>query len=388
MDSHGIFDLEEASGHDMSQELARWLCDQFDKKRLVYDLGCGNGAYSRALFDAGFNPMAYEGTVGIEKFAKFSPIHIHDLTTPLVLSGEQVLCLEVGEHIPAEYEVTIIDTICKATATRAIISWAVEGQPGRGHVNCKNNDYVIAQFAKRGLILNKELTAEGRKFAGHLEYFANTLLVFDRFSYCATLAEYDFSYLAQPDNQCTSGAIQNDEALLLFAVIRCCRLRRILEIGTKDGYSARNFCEAVSIFPDGVVYGCDSAPNIPVVAPNHKHIPKWAVDLRPEDCDGLPLDLIFFDCHDISEPAVLGNLKSLITDDTILVFHDTNLQYRNTNGTTLAYARSHQIVEPVMVNTLHAVGYDAFLVRTRPEDHDEVFPLRMGLAMMQKFKGV
>lgn len=387
MDDHGIFDLKEASGHDMSAELAQWLTGQFDSKLPVYDLGCGNGAYSRALFDAGFDPRAYEGTVGIEQFAKFQPIRFHDLTTPLVLDGSQVLCLEVGEHIPVRYESTIIDTICKATATRAIISWAVEGQPGCGHVNCRSNEYVIAEFAKRGLVLNRELTDEGRKHAGHLEYFANTLLVFDRKSYSVKLSEYDFSYLTQPDNQCTTGAIQNDEALLLFAVIRCSCLRRILEIGAKEGYSARNFCEAVKIFPDGVVYSCDSAPDVPTVAPNHKTIEKWAQDLTPEDCDNIPLDMVFFDCHHVTQPSVLDNLKPLITDATVLAFHDTNLQYRNVGGIPFANARHHQLVEPVMVKTLHALGYDAFEVRTRPEDHDVNFPVRMGITLMQKFKG-
>ena len=57
------------------------------------------------------------------------------------------------------------------------------------------------------------------------------------------MAVYDLSHLTQETHH-PGGAIQDDEALLLFAMIRVMHLRRVLEIGGLDGYSARNFLAA------------------------------------------------------------------------------------------------------------------------------------------------
>ena len=32
-----------------------------------------------------------------------------------------------------------------------VLSWAVPGQPGAGHVNCRDNSWVIKRFADLGL---------------------------------------------------------------------------------------------------------------------------------------------------------------------------------------------------------------------------------------------
>jgi hypothetical protein len=199
------------------------------------------------------------------------------------------------------------------------------------------------------------------------------------------MANYDFSYLTDPDNQCTTGSIQNDEALLLFSVVRCSRIRRILEIGSLRGYSARNFCEAVKIFHDGIVYSCDNQ-SIPPVAPNHRFILKWAEDLTPRDVDCCPLGMIFFDAHHISLPRVLDNMAAVITDETIIAFHDTNRLYRGSNAVTLPEPDVHHVIEAEMVNHLHSTGYGSFSVRTKAADHDNDFPVRMGVTLMQKFK--
>jgi predicted O-methyltransferase YrrM len=57
--------------------------------------------------------------------------------------------------------------------------------------------------------------------------------------------KYDLSHLTQPSHQNVSGPIQDDEALLLFALIRVMCMRRVLEVGGLFGYSATNFIQAV-----------------------------------------------------------------------------------------------------------------------------------------------
>lgn len=47
--------------------------------------------------------------------------------------------------------------------------------------------------------------------------------------------KYDLSHLVQPLDQQVGGPVQDDEALLLYAMVRCMRVRRVLEIGGLSG---------------------------------------------------------------------------------------------------------------------------------------------------------
>jgi tryptophanyl-tRNA synthetase len=51
-----------------------------------------------------------------------------------------------------------IDNICTSSTKYLIISWAIEGQGGDGHVNCRNNDYVINEISKRNFHYDEKLT--------------------------------------------------------------------------------------------------------------------------------------------------------------------------------------------------------------------------------------
>ena len=179
----GIWGLEEAMrSHCVSSELAVWLAKYLDKSILVNDLGCGNGFYSDILHKAGFSVFAYEGTEEIDKIALYKPITIMDLSRPFLnIRPGQVICLEVGEHIPEQYEQILIDNISYATLTTAILSWAVPDQPGVGHVNCKDKEYIISEFGRRGLHVDKNATAVLRamNFEG-CHWFNNTIFILIR----------------------------------------------------------------------------------------------------------------------------------------------------------------------------------------------------------------
>ena len=103
------------------------------------------------------------------------------------------------------------------------------------------------------------------------------------------MVKYNLSHLTQPDDQLVAGPIQDDEGLVLFAVIRVMRLRRVLEIGGLNGYSARNFCEAVG--PEGKVYTIDQNYFAPV-APNHTMVMRDVTKIEAFDIGNTPLDLI------------------------------------------------------------------------------------------------
>uniref|UniRef100_A0A6C0CJM3 Methyltransferase n=1 Tax=viral metagenome TaxID=1070528 RepID=A0A6C0CJM3_9ZZZZ len=205
------------------------------------------------------------------------------------------------------------------------------------------------------------------------------------------MVNYDLSHLTQDETQNVWGPIQDDEALFLYSIIRGSRLERILEIGGLDGYSGTNFLKALSYTKNGKLYTCDLNP-VPVLAENHKVLIKNAMYLTAEDLDNQPLDLVFFDCHDMVQMSIYNNLvsKKIINNDTILVLHDTNLHYapyhkwgkyvRQENGI------AHQPVERRMVNMFKNLGYDVFSISTDRSKHSPDFPVRHGVTICKRFK--
>ena len=105
-----------------------------------------------------------------------------DLTLPFELKEKgSVISLEVGEHIPKEYMDIYLDNITNFCEKTLIISWAVRGQAGFGHVNCLNNEEVIPLIEQRGFCFRKDLSEEARKVVGdNTPWFKNTILIFER----------------------------------------------------------------------------------------------------------------------------------------------------------------------------------------------------------------
>ena len=74
-----------------------------------------------------------------------------------------------------------MQNIVNCCSGKLVLSVAVEGQPGLGHVNCRNNDYVIRLFEGHGFKFQVERTKEIRsKVEPHVDYLRNTLMVFER----------------------------------------------------------------------------------------------------------------------------------------------------------------------------------------------------------------
>lgn len=201
------------------------------------------------------------------------------------------------------------------------------------------------------------------------------------------VGKYDLSHLTQAPDQVVGGPVQDDEALLLFALIRVMLMRRVLEIGGLSGYSATNFVKAVG--PLGVVYTIDIRP-VPKVAENHFPIIMDARLITPATIGDAPLDLVFLDCHEYEvQMEMISRLReqNMITDRTILALHDTNLH--PTQSAPWAYEIEggwvHQAVERRMVNDLRELGYDALSLDTDPRAHGPSLPFRHGLTIMRKF---
>jgi hypothetical protein len=200
------------------------------------------------------------------------------------------------------------------------------------------------------------------------------------------VVDYNLSHLTQPDDQVVGGPIQDDEGLFLFALIRCMRLRRVLEIGGLGGYSARNFLAAVG--PLGVVYTVDLNP-VPRLADNHITIQRDCRTIDAKELGSAPIDFVFFDCHAYdAQMTMLKNLQKsgVVHDRTILGLHDTNTHpYK---GCWWAFETAdgwvHQVAERKMVNELRNGGYEALMLHTDAGRHDSSLPFRHGVTILSR----
>ena len=178
----GVWDLDTAKRrHRFDKPLADYIIKNY-KVNSIADVGCGVGSYCKAFKDSGINIVhGYEGTQGISKIATYDDIMTVDLTKErwVDIYYDLVICLEVGEHIPLEYEQRVIDNICRYVNKDLILSWAVPGQGGAGHYNERPNEYIIAELGKRGFVFNKVKSMNIRE-AASLKWFRNTLMIFER----------------------------------------------------------------------------------------------------------------------------------------------------------------------------------------------------------------
>ena len=165
--------------HQFCIELADWLSSFLNKNKRIYDFGCGLGSYLNHLQKNNFiDLVGYEGVVPKNKV--FDNIIAQDLTKKFVVEKKSnVICLEVGEHVPPKYQNIFLDNITEACDDILILSWAVNGQTGLFHVNCLENDEVIQEVEKRGFVfLNDETLSARNCIKENCDWFKNTILIF------------------------------------------------------------------------------------------------------------------------------------------------------------------------------------------------------------------
>ena len=170
MEMNGIWTTkEEWRTHEFDEALCSFISTLF--KGDFVDIGCGNGSYVRYLQVHKHKCTGYDGSpLSSYKIADFS-------VTQDIGKYDNVLCLEVGEHIPQDSEQIFIDNLCFASKKSIILSWGIPGQGGTGHVNCRENYYIIGEMQRRGFLIDP-VTTEILRDEASLGWFKNTILVF------------------------------------------------------------------------------------------------------------------------------------------------------------------------------------------------------------------
>jgi SAM-dependent methyltransferase len=182
INENGFWMNDTTEGHANDDNLRAALLELFEKLKIesVLDLGCGPGFYLAGFKNAGYvcdgfdgNPYTEQLTNGLAKVADLSKVF------RLGKEYDCVLSLEVGEHIPKIYEQTFVDNVVSHSKKYVILSWAIPGQTGDGHVNCQTNEYVSEEMRIKGFTrlfaFEKDLRVAAKFF-----WFKNTLMVFKR----------------------------------------------------------------------------------------------------------------------------------------------------------------------------------------------------------------
>jgi len=165
--------------HAFSLELAYHICKMIPEDCTVWDIGAGPGFYSAYLRHHGRKVFAVDASPEVGQFS-LTAVNQHDITQPLPHQFHVALCLEVGEHIPADHEYTVLNNIAAAASKVIIMSWAVPGQDGFGHVNCQPNEYIIGQMQQRGWRHDAGGSEYLRQHCAGCSWFESTILVFTK----------------------------------------------------------------------------------------------------------------------------------------------------------------------------------------------------------------
>ena len=186
--------------------LAKGLLNLFNAENAqsVIDFGAGGGWYAEFLTQNGVDTRAYDGAVGSKvqplsetrrqwfdqrkeigftsenPFANVIKLPLSFYHGSNIPSADWVYSIEVGEHLPREYEDVFVRNLVEHAKEGLVLTWAMPKQSGRGHVNCKEKEDVIVMFEAHGMLYKDELTNDlvGQIKQAHLQ---RNVMVFKRF---------------------------------------------------------------------------------------------------------------------------------------------------------------------------------------------------------------
>jgi hypothetical protein len=183
----GFWDYND-SDHDESIHLDLGLSNflvEFSKQQkinCIIDFGCSTGYYL-SFFESVLKKtelIGVEGKIMSSKNLKFNNIIEHDLSKEFNLNKKgAIMCLEVIEHIPKEYEKTVLNNIKKHSEKYVFMSWAQPNQGGLGHVNEVDVNEVIKKFEFMGFKFLLDETQKARESAS-LPWIKKNFCIFEK----------------------------------------------------------------------------------------------------------------------------------------------------------------------------------------------------------------
>lgn len=179
---HGCWDIKDLNEHYFDATLAKSIKRFINKEKLinVVDFGCGPGEYVKYLLADNIDIIGFDGNLLTPEITS-GLCGIKDLAIPFDLGNkfDLVISLEVGEHIPEEFETIFIENLVNHCNKYLVLSWGVPGQGGYGHVNCKTNEEIKDKICSYGFTCDTRLEDKLRDNAT-ATWFKNTIMVFKK----------------------------------------------------------------------------------------------------------------------------------------------------------------------------------------------------------------
>lgn len=184
LDPHGSWGIKDLNEHYFDCTLAKELKRFINRGQLinVVDFGCGPGEYVKYFKANNIDVIGFDGNLLTPEITN-GECGIQDLAIPFNLGNkfDLVISLEVGEHIPEEFETIFIENLVNHCNKYLILSWGIPGQGGYGHVNCKTNESIKDKICSYGFVC--ETRAENKlRNKATATWFKNTIMVFKKIS--------------------------------------------------------------------------------------------------------------------------------------------------------------------------------------------------------------
>lgn len=181
VDNSGAWSLPEGFMYKFDESFANATLERVLSGGSVLELGAGLGCYTTYFRESKKISKidGYEGASNVESLTKGFIKHA-DLSVKQdfgVLSYDWVVCMEVAEHIPKQFEHILLGNIISPAKKGVLLTWGVPGQNGIGHVNLQTNDYVIGIMKDFGFNYDKE-KSEYLRSKATFRWFQMTTMVF------------------------------------------------------------------------------------------------------------------------------------------------------------------------------------------------------------------
>lgn len=175
----GAWKTSDQNAHQYDPGLANGLA-AFLQNQSVIDFGCGAGKYVQKLSDVA-ECRGYDGNPETFRLSE-GRCECLDLSQPVqVRPADWVLCLEVAEHLPVEYEETLLSNLDRHAKRGIVLSWAQPGQGGVGHVNERSSQYVRDRMGSFGYQFDQESSNLIRSLS-LLRWFRSNIMIFRKLS--------------------------------------------------------------------------------------------------------------------------------------------------------------------------------------------------------------
>lgn len=175
----GVYPLKDQKNRPCDKGLAAEIAKFFGNGKPAYDLGCSIGLYVKELRARGIKARGFDGTPGIANDC----VDEMDLARPQIMSEPKgnVMSLEVAEHIHPRDEAHFVENVTQLCADKLVISWAIPGQGGKGHVNEKAAQDVVALIEAQGFKYDHD-TATILRVSAAKSWFKESIYAFARIS--------------------------------------------------------------------------------------------------------------------------------------------------------------------------------------------------------------